>query len=59
MAADAVALMCDWIHLYVREASHNVMNYTIQHHGAFYSVVQAVLYVLAFRQKEFTEMIDG
>ncbi|KAF6029676.1 RRN3 [Bugula neritina] len=55
-AADAITLFCEWIHRYISTASHNSMHNDIAHHGTFYSVVQAVFYILAFRQKEFLEM---
>jgi len=58
-AADAITLFCEWIHRYISTASHNSMHNDIAHHGTFYSVVQAVFYILAFRQKEFLEMGKG
>lgn len=57
--ADAVSLLCEWIHQYIGTAHHNAMHNDITHHGTFYSVVQAVMYILAFRQKEFLDMDKG
>ncbi|XP_067941269.1 RNA polymerase I-specific transcription initiation factor RRN3-like [Watersipora subatra] len=55
-AADAVSLMCQWIHQYISTVHHNSMHNDVVHHGTFYSVVQAVMYILAFRQREFLDM---
>ena len=51
--------MCEWIHQYIQTAHENAMHNDITHHGTFYSVVQAVMYILAFRQKEFLDMEKG
>ena len=58
-AADAISLMCEWIHRYIITAHTNAMHCDVTHHGPFYAVVQSVLYMLAFRQREFLEMDKG
>ena len=51
-------LMVDWGHNYTRTCNDYVMA-DLTHHGPFYSVCQAVFYVLAFRQRELFENRKG
>ena len=51
-------LMCTWVHKYLDQT--NESHYTdIIHHGPFYAVVQAILYVFVFRNKDIFESKKG
>lgn len=51
-------LMVPWIHNYISQASDS-SHTDIKHHGPFYSLCQAVLYIFAFRHKELLQMPRG
>lgn len=53
-----VELMMKWAHTYTQNCQDCVMA-DVVHHGPFYSVCQAVFYVIAFRQKEIFETKAG
>lgn len=53
-----VELMMNWAHSYTQTCQDCVMADAV-HHGPFYSVCQAVFYVISFRQKEIFETKAG
>lgn len=53
-------IMCPWIHYYINSQEDTSKVVVDAHiHGAFYSVCQAVFYVVAFRHKELTDSKKG
>jgi RNA polymerase I-specific transcription initiation factor RRN3 len=44
-------LLVAWCHTYIKNASDTVV-VDVEHHGTFYSVCQAVFYIMVFRHKE-------
>ena len=55
---EVVRLMTSWIDRYISQATH-VTHVDVNYHGPFYSVCQAMFYVIAFRHKELLDMPDG
>lgn len=46
--------MAEWIHCYImtQDDGRDCVNADVRVHAAFYSVCQALFYVIAFRQKD-------
>ncbi|ELT94357.1 hypothetical protein CAPTEDRAFT_221291 [Capitella teleta] len=51
-------LLVAWIHNYIKNSSDSV-KVDIEHHGTFYSVCQALFYILVFRHKELLASSKG
>lgn len=52
-------LMCTWVHKYLDQTGEQSQYADVVHHGPFYAVVQAILYVFVFRNKDIFESQKG
>ncbi|CAC5409642.1 RRN3 [Mytilus coruscus] len=52
-------LMSTWIHKYLDQTGDESLFADVTHHGPFYAVVQAILYVFVFRNKDIFESRKG
>ncbi|XP_063700799.1 RNA polymerase I-specific transcription initiation factor RRN3 [Culicoides brevitarsis] len=50
---DFLAQLCDWAHQYIQR-SDSVSNNSLKAHTVFYSICQAIFYIIAFRSRELT-----
>lgn len=52
-------LMCTWVHKYLDQTGEQSQYADVVHHGPFYAVVQAILYVFVFRNKDIFDSRKG
>jgi len=52
MFCPCLELMCTWVHQYMVAAAYTTVMPDLNYHAAFYSVCQAIFYIIAFRQKD-------
>lgn len=52
-------LMCTWVHKYLDQTGEQSQYADVVHHRPFYAVVQAILYVFVFRNKDIFESRKG
>lgn len=46
--------LCDWIHQYIQRCDTNQSSHPLRTHTVFYSICQAVFYIISFRSRELT-----
>lgn len=50
---DLLSQLCDWAHQYIQR-SDSVSNNSLKAHTVFYSICQAIFYIIAFRSRDLT-----
>lgn len=55
---DMLSQLCDWVHQYIQR-SDSVANNSLKAHTVFYSICQAIFYIIAFRSRDLTSDKKG
>lgn len=55
---DILSQLCDWTHQYIQR-SDSVSNNSLKAHTVFYSICQAIFYIIAFRSRDLTSDKKG